>query len=225
MGQHTAIRCMCGLLRALPHFNYRTDILRALVPLLASPSADTAAAVKDAAAEVLASDTRGEATLETVQLLAELVKESACRVPPHTLDVLKALRFSDRLVTHLSTERQGAKPLTKKERNRKWIEERRRTRDEAKRGAREETGAAATTDNGNEGLDERTLRELDAAPDAGEQMKLQTRTLEAVRSSASQAQRGRSPRLTTLLGAFRSSGVRDLLPRSQSSRGLAGCSK
>jgi len=174
---------MCGLLRALPHFNYRTDILRALVPLLASPDADTAAAIKDAAAEVLASDTRGEATLETVQLLAELVKESACRVPPHTLDVLKALRFSDRLVTHLSTERQGAKLLTKKERNRKWIEERRRMRDEAKRGAREEAGAgaAAPIDNGNEGLDEKTLRELDAAPDAGELMKLQTRTLEAVR--------------------------------------------
>lgn len=179
---------MCGLLRALPHFNYRTDLLRALVPLLASLDVDEATAVAQSISAVLRGDTRGEVTLETVQLLAELVKDTACRAPPHTLDVLKSLRFSDRLAAHLSEERRGDRPLTKKERNRKWIEERRRMRDEAKRASRQETGASDPADHAEDGLDEKALRELDAGPNTSELMKLQTRTLEVVRPKASAPQ-------------------------------------
>lgn len=181
MGKSTATRCMCGLLRALPHFNYRTDLLRALTPLLASPDLHAAAAVKETVSAVLSGDTRGEVTLETAQLLAELVKDKACWAPPYTLDVLKSFRFSERLAAHLSTERTGDKPLTKKERNRKWIEERRRMRDDAKKASRKEASAPETTDHADDGLDEKMMRELDAGPNDSELMKMQTRTLEAVR--------------------------------------------
>ncbi len=173
---------MCGLLQALPHFNYRTDLLRALVPLLASEDAVVATPVKDAVAAVLLSDSRGEAALEAVQLLAELVKLRGCKAPAHTLDVLQSLRFSDKLAPRLTDEREAGKPLSQKQRNRKWIEERRRLRDEAKRAARQSGDKVAHDDAAAaDGLDDRTLRELDAVPDTDELLKLQTRTLEAVR--------------------------------------------
>jgi len=183
LDERTAIRCMCGLLQALPHFNYRTDLLRALVPFLAADDATMAGVVKDAVAAVLQNDARGEAALEAVQLLAELVKTRGCKAPTHTLDVLQALRFSEDLAARLTDVRDAGKPLSQKQRNRKWIEERRRMRDEAKSATRRGDDKAAPSGDagGAEGLDERTLREFDAVPDAADIIKLQTRTLEAVR--------------------------------------------
>ncbi len=32
-----AIRCLCGLLACLPHFNYVSDLLQAVVPNMANP--------------------------------------------------------------------------------------------------------------------------------------------------------------------------------------------
>jgi hypothetical protein len=70
---------MCGLLTALPHFNYRTDLLSALVP----KASDLEPSVHGAACEALASlftdDRRGEATLEAAQMVAQAVKDAECQ--------------------------------------------------------------------------------------------------------------------------------------------------
>jgi hypothetical protein len=139
--------------------------------------------VTSAVATVLESDSLGEATLETVQLIADLVKRRDCSAPPHTLDALKSVRFDANLVTHLKDEREKAKPVTQKQRNRKWIEERRRLRDEAKSAARQNVGDAARGggDDNEDGFDDRALRDFDALPDAAARLQLQTSTLEAVR--------------------------------------------
>ena len=34
--QRMAAKCLCGLLAAVPHFNYSQDLLQAVVPFLAS---------------------------------------------------------------------------------------------------------------------------------------------------------------------------------------------
>jgi nucleolar complex protein 3 len=180
LDKRTALRCMCGLLQALPQFNYRSDLLRALVPRLASSDPVEAAMVNEAVTAVLADDKNGESTLETVQLIADLVKRRDCDAPACTLYALKAVRFDDSLGARLKDEREKGKPLTQKQRNRKWIEERRKLRDEAKAAARKpdaQAPAAAADDD----LEDRTLRDFDAMPDANGRLALQTSTLEAVR--------------------------------------------
>jgi len=172
----TAVRCMCSLLRALPNFNYRTDLLRALIPLLGSEDETVAAATCEAVGRVL-SDCGGEAALEAVQLLAEFVKNCECQAPEHTLDVLRSLRFSENLALRLRDDREAGKPMTQKQKNRKWIEERRRLRDEAKTSARsgEADKPAAAPE-----ADEHDFREFEAVPDVAALLQLQTKMLEAV---------------------------------------------
>jgi nucleolar complex protein 3 len=181
----TALRCMCGLLEALPHFNYRSDLLRALIPRLAADDASVAAMVSAAVTAAIQGDSRGETTLESVQLIADLVKRRACVAPPHAIDALKAVRFDDTLASHLKDEREKDKPVSQKQRNRKWIEERRRLRDEAKSAARNSSDAKKSGRRGGDekedDIDERALRDFDALPDVGERLQMQTSTLEAVR--------------------------------------------
>lgn len=179
----TALRCLCDLLQALPHFNYRSDLLRALVPLLASDDVASAHMVTQAISSVLATDTVGEASLEAVQLIAHLVKCRDCSAPPHTLDALAALKFDDTLAARLTEERDKGKPMTQKQRNRKWIEERRRLRDEAKSAARKADANVKSTghDAADDDVDERAMRDFDALPDSAARVQLQTATLEAVR--------------------------------------------
>ena len=172
---------MCGLLQALPHFNYRSDLLRALVPRIASSESAEAEMVNETLSAVLKDDKNGEATLETVQLIADLVKRCECDAPAGTLHALKSVRFDDSLGARLKSEREKGKPVSQKQRNRKWIEERRRLRDEAKAAARKpDATAAAPADND---FDERTLRDFDALPDTDTRLELQTSTLEAVRAN------------------------------------------
>ena len=177
LDRRTAVRCMCGLLRALPNFNYRTDLLRALVPLMGGEDVVVAEACTEAVGSVL-SDCGGEAALEAVQLLAELVKQRGCLAPEYTLEVLRSLRFSDKLATRLRDDREAGQPLSQKAKNRKWIEERRRLRDEAKLAVRK--GGAPGAEQPEEQPDDRDFREFDALPDADMLLKLQTKMLEAV---------------------------------------------
>lgn len=176
----TAVRCLCGLLEALPHFNYRSDLLSALVPRLGSADTSVAACVRGCVEALLREGRHPEAVLEAVQLLADHIKSSSCRAPPWTLDALAALRFDEGMAARLRAERDVAagKPATQKDRNRAWIEQRRKLRDDAKRGAR--AAPTAEAEPGEGGLDERSLRDLDVAPDTAALAVLQTRTLEAL---------------------------------------------
>ena len=218
----TALRCMCCLLQALPQFNYRSDLLRALVPRLAAEDVAEAGPAVAAVTSVLREDSHGEATLEAVQLLADLVKRLGCTAPAHTLDALKAVRFDENLGARLKDEREKDKPLSQKQRNRKWIEERRRMRDDAKRAARkpgaDAKGAARGSGGGDDDegeVEDRTLRDFDALPDTTARLQLQTSTLEAVRVHL------RCFCLRVRLLTARSplaADVRDLFPRAQRRR-------
>ena len=138
--------------------------------------------VNEAVNAVLSEDNSGESTLETVQLIADLVKRRECDAPPCTLYALKSVRFDDTLGARLKDEREKGKPLTQKQRNRKWIEERRRLRDEAKTAARKPDAKAPAAATAEDDLDDRTLRDFDAVPDVNSRLELQTSTLEAVRA-------------------------------------------
>jgi hypothetical protein len=85
---------------------------------------------------------------------------------------------SENLALRLRDDRDAGKPMSQKQRNRKWIEERRRLREEAKQAMRRgepEKPAAAQQEQ-----EERDFREFDAVPDANMELLLQTKMLEAV---------------------------------------------
>ena len=64
-----AARCMCGMLSALHHFNYSTDLLQAVVPLMANKDDQLRQLSCDAIREVLVNDEEGKVAVEAVQLV------------------------------------------------------------------------------------------------------------------------------------------------------------
>ena len=64
-----AARCMCGMLSSLHHFNYSTDLLQAVVPLMVSKDAQLRDLSCSAIREVLVNDVEGQVAVEAVQLV------------------------------------------------------------------------------------------------------------------------------------------------------------
>ena len=83
-----ALSCLGALLGALPHFNFRKDLLTAVVPRVGSRDWAAGRACFDAVREVLANDPEGEATVEAVQLLADHIKRRRCVVHPRVVALL-----------------------------------------------------------------------------------------------------------------------------------------
>lgn len=75
---------MCGLLTALPHFNYRTDLLSALVPKASDLEPSVHGPACEALVTLFTDDRRGEATLEAAQMVAQAVKDAECQVWSHS---------------------------------------------------------------------------------------------------------------------------------------------
>lgn len=89
---------MCVLLTRATHFNYRTNLIGALVSQLSrkgwSPDSQQSA---DALVEVLQRDLTGEASLEVVRLLNRMIKERHFKVNARVLNILLHLRLRDEL--------------------------------------------------------------------------------------------------------------------------------
>jgi len=83
-----ALSCLGALLGALPHFNFRKDLLTAVVPRVGSRDWAAGRACFDAVRDVLANDPEGEATVEAVQLLADHIKRRRCVVHPRVVALL-----------------------------------------------------------------------------------------------------------------------------------------
>jgi hypothetical protein len=90
-----AVSCLCGILDAVPHFNYISDVLQVLVPKLDSSDdrirCMTAASLK----LLLRRGSHGEVMLEAVQLIADLVRKGKCKCHPDGVRVLMALEFQN----------------------------------------------------------------------------------------------------------------------------------
>ena len=161
----TAVQCMCTLLTALPHFNYRTDLLSALVPKAADGEPSVHGPAYAALATLFTDDRRGEATLEAAQMLAQAVKDAECVVPVALVDAFAQLRFDADLRRRLDMDGDAADP--RKQRSKVKF-----NKNKGKSGAEpdEEAEAALNAD----------LRESDAVMDPRERRKLQTQILEAM---------------------------------------------
>ncbi|CAN0476662.1 unnamed protein product, partial [Ectocarpus sp. 12 AP-2014] len=86
-----AIRCMCGLLSAHPHFNFRSNLVRTVVAGTSHKLAEVREACCKCLGGVFEQDTQGEVSLEIAKAVAKFIKERKYHVSEGTLKCLSAL--------------------------------------------------------------------------------------------------------------------------------------
>jgi nucleolar complex protein 3 len=94
-----AARCLAGLLVAAPHFNYSSDLLQAVVPNMVNTDEQIrehcCGAVALLLRSALNSAEAGQAAVEAVQLVADLIKRRKCIAPREVVDALLELSFPE----------------------------------------------------------------------------------------------------------------------------------
>jgi len=184
----TALRCLCVLLESLPHFNYRTDVLSALVPHLSHVDSAAADAVAGSIANAIKADMQGDTTLEALHMVAQLVKQNRCCCHPVALSPFLEIRFDEGI---LALEAQKApEVLSRKQNRKKRADEREAIRkaraEKEKRKVEKERmksfGHRDDSDSEEEDLEaqlERDMGEASGRMDNAQKKKMQSRMLEA----------------------------------------------
>lgn len=89
-----AINCACTLLNAVPHFNFRNELLRILVRKLSSRRPDqTFYKCRDAIETLFREDEEGRPSLEAVSLLSKMMKTRDYRTDQSVLNLFLHLRL------------------------------------------------------------------------------------------------------------------------------------
>ncbi|CAI5958031.1 unnamed protein product [Closterium sp. NIES-64] len=103
-----SVRAMCGLLRAAPHFNCRSELIRAIIPRMDLADDSISSLCCNTIAELMREDGRhdGEATVEAAELVADFIRQRCCVTRPQVLMVFHPLEFDDDLLQ--SAEGRGA---------------------------------------------------------------------------------------------------------------------
>ncbi|XP_076856806.1 nucleolar complex protein 3 homolog [Brachyhypopomus gauderio] len=90
-----AIRCMCELLVALPHFNFHNNITLVVVGLMNEPAKKLSEMCCEAVRTLLKQDKLGQASLATVRVISGLVKSRNYNIKPEVLKTLLCLRIKE----------------------------------------------------------------------------------------------------------------------------------
>ncbi|KAI4302238.1 hypothetical protein MLD38_038012 [Melastoma candidum] len=118
--QHVVIRCICTLLEAHPHFNYRENLIEAVVRNISSSDEVTRKLCCNAVRSLFTNESKhgGQATGEVVRLIADHVKAHNCQMHPDSVEVLLSLTFNEDLVRaeRLDKDKKGKSKKNKKRR-------------------------------------------------------------------------------------------------------------
>ncbi|CAH1253716.1 NOC3L [Branchiostoma lanceolatum] len=95
-----AVKCMCELLVSLMHFNFRTNIMSVIVPLMDSYNSDIADLCCDTVKKVFKQDRQGDSTMEVVKLITGMVKSKAFSVQSKVLETFLALKIKMVFLTY-----------------------------------------------------------------------------------------------------------------------------
>uniref|UniRef100_A0A670ZJ13 Nucleolar complex protein 3 homolog n=1 Tax=Pseudonaja textilis TaxID=8673 RepID=A0A670ZJ13_PSETE len=90
-----AVKCLCELLVALPHFNFHNNIIALVVPLMNDDSKKISEPCCDAIKSLFKQDKLGVASLGVVKVVSGLVKSRNYDVRPEVLMVLLHLRIKE----------------------------------------------------------------------------------------------------------------------------------
>ncbi|KAL2002957.1 hypothetical protein VTN02DRAFT_5430 [Thermoascus thermophilus] len=121
-----AIHCVCSLLLAVPHFNFRGDLLKILVNRLSKRKIDADfVKCRETLEEIFSKDDDGIVSLEAVSLLSKMMKAREYRVHESVLDTFLHLRLLSEFSSKGSRDKvdkpdeensiRGKKPKEKKE--------------------------------------------------------------------------------------------------------------
>ncbi|KAG6499254.1 nucleolar complex protein 3 homolog isoform X1 [Zingiber officinale] len=171
--RQVAVRCLASLLDAVPHFNYRENILAIVIKNISSPDDTIRKLCCNATKSIFLNEGKhgGEATFEAVRLIAQQVKIYECQLHPDSIEVLSSLTF-DEDIGKPDTQAEAVK-IKKKGKwktpdgsNKLQGSEKKKTRQESLAKTREEVTA--------------DFKSVSFAPDSRERKRMQSETLSAV---------------------------------------------
>ena len=149
---NVAISCACALILAVPHFNFRGELLKMIVQTLASGIKDPIyRKCGETLEDLFRSDEDGKPSLEAVTLLAQMMKSRNYRVDESVLNTFLHLRLlseysskgSHQHVDH-GLGRQGIRVARRKEKQRFQTKNQRRLEKDRKKLEKEMREADAT---------------------------------------------------------------------------------
>ncbi|KAL6975073.1 hypothetical protein U1Q18_023868 [Sarracenia purpurea var. burkii] len=173
--KRVAIRCICTLLDAVPHFNFRESLVAAVIQNISSPD-DVVRKLCCATVKSLFTNEGkhgGEATVEVVQWIAEYVKAHDCQLHPDSIEVFMSLSCDEDL-GRAEMPTANNKVRNKKTKKRKNFEDPQQLQESGKKKSRQE-------------LISKTRNEVNAdfkaasfTQDVRERKRMQSETLSAV---------------------------------------------
>ncbi|XWS10330.1 hypothetical protein CRYUN_Cryun39dG0067100 [Craigia yunnanensis] len=172
---HVAVRCICTLLDAVPHFNFHKSLLGAVVRNIGS-SDDVVRRLCCGTIKLLFTNEGkhgGEATVEAVRLITDHVKAHDCQLHPDSVEVFMSLSFDEELRKHEVPEGNN-KIKNKKNKKRKTIEESNQLQGNDRKKSKQEMIAK---------MKEEVAADYKAVaymPDVEERKRMQSETLSAV---------------------------------------------
>lgn len=137
--QHVAFRCICTLLDAAPHFNYRESLLGVVIRNIGSPDDVVRKLCCSSIKSLFTNEGKhgGEATVEAVRLIADHVKAHNCQLHPDSVEVFLSLSFDEDLGRAARNDEKH-KPQSKKSKKKKHYEEARQLKENDKKRSRQE---------------------------------------------------------------------------------------
>lgn len=180
-----AISCTCNLLTSVPHFNFRSELLKIIVNKLSrrSRSSDFAPCA-EAVKKLFENDDDGNGSLEAVAMLAKMIKVKNYHIDETVLNLFLHLRLLSELHSKASTtqvdkDEQGSLPAGKKLKQKREF----RTK-KTRKLLKEQKGI------------EKEMEEADAVVSYEQRDKIQSETLKLVFTVYFRILKARTPHLT-----------------------------
>ncbi|KAF9902867.1 hypothetical protein EC991_004487 [Linnemannia zychae] len=157
-----AIHCMCNLLTSVTHFNFRLNLMTALIARMSRRHwSELSETCSKALKEVFTEDEAGEVSLDAVKLITKMIKSKSYLVHPNVISAFLSLRLKEELPTRASGEEDG-NPRKRKKKEKVHISKKNRKLLKAKKEVEVE------------------MKEAEAVVDKEEKMRVQTETLKLV---------------------------------------------
>eukprot|EP00057_Strongylocentrotus_purpuratus_P016059 XP_011670533.1 PREDICTED: nucleolar complex protein 3 homolog [Strongylocentrotus purpuratus] len=112
----TATRCLCSLLNALPHFNFRTNIISVVSHKMASKHDKIASTCCQSMKQLFRRDATGDASLEAVRFISRIARNNGYQVSPEVLNTFLSLRIKEVKTGHTAEENRKKMLQERKER-------------------------------------------------------------------------------------------------------------
>ncbi|KAL0725767.1 hypothetical protein Bca4012_040366 [Brassica carinata] len=169
-----ANRCICTLLDAKPHFNYRDNLLSAVVRNISSPDEVVRRLCCSTVRSLFSNEGKhgGELTVQAVRLIADQVKSQNCQLHPNSIEVFMSIRF-DEDIGKRDREEANNKKFKKNDKRNNQEEQNQGQENERKKSKREMMSKIRDEVNAD-------YKGVTYEPDAMERRKMQTVTLSAV---------------------------------------------